>query len=312
MSEIRHLTVLPDSNRLVACGVPVVSETGLRLYDIETEQWTVPRDGLPADQTVIMSTRHGSDLIAVVFSRENGSGRLAVSHDAGITWPDSIPLPEAADPRCLLIREDSSTSWILGTVNTGLYLSDDLGTTWTQPDTPPDNPGIQCIIADPSHPDHLLTGTRIGIWESNDSGKNWIEITSRLVQNPVFIVDIVAHPRKTGCFLSIFRSETGTASVMITLDGAATWTSVQNGLYADSQPRCIAFHPTRESRLFMGTVYDGVYASDDLGTQWYPINSGLPMNKPIIVHSLNCTGDATAVLRAGTNLDGHAFQLINQ
>lgn len=309
LKEIRHLTYVPGKNALMVAGVPQDEAVGLQYFHLDDKQWTAPPEDTPAKHIFTTGYRAGSSMYAVMFANAENAGQILVTNDEGATWSDPLVLPDSADPRCLALAGEDAGILLLGTVNRGIYLSGDSGNTWTAPEMPPDDPGIQGFAVDSGDAMHVLAATRTGICESRDAGKTWQSITARFSMDPVFVVEVVSHPRKAGTFTCIHRSAAGRATVLRSTDAGETWTPIQNGLYADSQPRCIVFHPTNDTTAYMGTVYDGVYKTDTMGDTWYPINNGLPVEKPIIIHCLEFVPGNPGALMAGSNLEGQLFEL---
>ncbi len=309
LQEVRHIQYLPDKNILAVSGVPVEGRPGLQFFNIADNQWIAPPENTPLQQIFTMSYNTGSALYAVMFSSAESAGQVLVSIDNGTSWSDPLILPENTDPRCVTLAGENSAVMLLGTINHGVYLSEDSGTTWMTPETPPDNPGIQGFAVDSGDPSHILAGTRIGLCESRDGGVNWQAVTNRFSNESVFVVEVVAHPRKAGVFTLIYRTAEGAAMVLRSTDTGQTWTPIRNGLFGDAQPRCVVFHPESDTTAYIGTVYDGIYKTESMGDQWVPINNGLPVEKPIIIHCMEFVPGTPGALMAGSNLDGQLFEL---
>jgi len=65
------------------------------------------------------------------------------------------------------------------------------------------------------------------------------------------------------------------SNIMKSKDKGVTWARVMAGLDNISLFRHIAVDPIRPNRLYLSTVIDGVYTSDNAGQSWYKINQGL-------------------------------------
>ncbi|MCD4655751.1 hypothetical protein K8T06_17650 [bacterium] len=306
--EIKCLKAVSEKNIVLAGCVPEEAQKGIQVFNLSNKSWTTAPEDIPVNCMYPNIYEYGSMLFAVQFATEQDSGMIWVSNDLGETWQNSITIPENADPRCLKHCGENNGTLLLGTVSSGIFLSLDNGVTWNLPDTPTNDSGIQTFAVDAGNPNHILTGTRKNICESNDGGKNWHPITANITESEIFIVDIVAHPRKSGNFICIYRIS-GKASLILTTDAGQTWKPIQNGLFDDSQPRCIEFHHSDDSIIYMGTVYDGIYQSKDFGELWSPINNGLPMDKPIIIHCLEIVPGSPSNLLAGSNVNGTLYQL---
>jgi photosystem II stability/assembly factor-like uncharacterized protein len=62
--------------------------------------------------------------------------------------------------------------------------------------------------------------------------------------------------------------------LLISTDGGDTWRSSNSEV--DGKSVCLAVDPHDPLKLYVGTWYSGVYRSNDGGSTWQPINTGLP------------------------------------
>ncbi len=310
LAEVRHLLYIPETQSILAGGIPKENMAGIAKYDLSLADWSTSSDEETLDRQVSWISKESDSIWASFFKTSDKSGALLVSHDNAMTFSEYIPLPEDADPRCFLIGGDESNRILLGTVNNGIYISDDRGESWRQPQTPISDTSIQCFAGNKSRPDHILAGTLAnGLWETFDGGENWASISSRISAGDYLVVDVNSHPLKDDCFVCIYRLQ-GEAFVTITTDGAKTWKPIQEGFYSDIQPRCIAFHPSKPETIFTGTVMDGVYRSDNLGESWYPINNGLPLKTTLIIaHRMMAIEQNSPSLYAGLSYQGFVYTL---
>ncbi len=310
LEEIRYLYLIPETNALLAGGFPRRDLPGLSVYNPIEKTWAIITDDTPVNQQVSWIASAGEAIFVSFFAGIDNKGTILASHDSGKTFDDVIPLPDDIDPRCFVLPDDNPASMLLGTVNDGLFLTDDGGETWRQPQTPTADPGIQSLAVNSGNSNHILVGVRTGLWKSMDQGENWVSITPRLLSDQYFVVEVTAHPNKENVFTCILRDDMGDAYLYMTKDGGVSWYEIRDGFHADAQPRCITWHPANPEVMFAGTVIDGVYRSDNLGQNWYPINKGLPLeNALIIVHRLFPVNDPTLRLYAGLNIHGQVLKL---
>ena len=308
LMEIRQLA--PNDQTLFAGGLVIPGQIGLTKLDLTTGKWEQISGNIPTNHSVSALLIDGDSLFASFFSNSDQGGSIWLSPDLGKTWPEQpLPFPASVDPRCMLQTGTDPVTLLVGSVDNGIFLTTDKGTTWQTPLTPTEDPGIQCLVVDAEDENYLIAGTRTGLYESLDRGNTWSAITNRISSDPFFVVDVEAHPDLAGCFVCIYRTQASSASLALTTDKGQTWRAIRNGLYEDSQPRCIAFHPTRQNVWFLGTVMDGVYRTDDSGGTWYPINGGLPLkDQLLIVHALTILPSNPPILFAGTNAGGASFR----
>jgi hypothetical protein len=310
LKEVRSLIHIPETRSILAGGLAEVNMSGISMYDLSQSNWLSSPENIPFNQQVSWLFSRDNSVWASFFMSPEQPGTLRISHDNGKTFMEEIVLPENIDPRCFLVDGTGNQVILLGSVNDGLLISEDGGESWRLPASAISDPGIQCLARNTNRPDHILAGARTGLWESLDGGENWSSITSRIHPLNVFIVDVMAHPLKEDCFVCIYRNNVAEASIVITTDGASTWTPIRQGFYPDAQPRCIAFHPSNPDIMFSGTVMDGVYRTDTLGDTWFPINNGLPLeDNLVIVHRLTAVQGDTPVLYAGLNTEGLVYKL---
>lgn len=183
-----------------------------------------------------------------------------------------------------------------------LRSSDDLGNTWTQPESPnikfPTDTGaalkqIWQIAAGPANePETLFCGVEpAALFESKDGGQSW-NLVRGLFDHPdrprwepggggLCLHTILPDPSGRGRLLvaistgGVYRSE----------DGGRSWRSRNQGIRAEFLPdkypefgQCVhkvVQHPSRPDRLFLQNHF-GLYRSDDAGDSWKDIAHGVP------------------------------------
>ena len=190
-------------------------------------------------------------------------------------------------------------SWHFGAE---LCKSNDLGTTWDQPEQRrikmPANTktALENIwqIAPGADDDTLYVGTAPGgLFESHDRGETWKLNTGlwkhphRKKWNPGFgglCLHTILTNKKDPDDIKIAVSSAG---VYQTADGGATWAASNEGVKAYFMPnqypefgQCvhkIVRHPKKKKTLFLQN-HHGVYRSRDDGHTWQEIEEGLPSN----------------------------------
>lgn len=122
--------------------------SGISRYDLSHEDWATPPAEAPLNcQVSWMSRSKKTMAYGHLFSRHPIVLELCVSAMI-MEWffqRRKIPLPEDSDPRCFLVGGEESSHILLGTVNAGIYISDDRGETWRQPQTPISDTNIQVL-----------------------------------------------------------------------------------------------------------------------------------------------------------------------
>jgi hypothetical protein len=200
---------------------------------------------------------------------------------------------------------------ILAGVGTGhwgplLTYSDDLGTTWTEPEQPPIGFPVgtdaavarvwQIQPASAQQPDVVYAGVEPhALFRSDDGGQSF-SLVEGLWQHPqrpqwmpggggACLHTVLPHPTDPDDVLVAMSA----AGVYRTRDGGASWQPANRGIQVANVPedqrfpefgQCVhkvAHHRDRPERLFAQNHF-GVYRSDDRGDSWTAIESGLPSN----------------------------------
>lgn len=190
----------------------------------------------------------------------------------------------------------------VGVNNGGVWKSDDYGRTWNPIFDEAPTGSVGDLAVSPTHPDIIYVGTGEGlhrpdlgvgdgIFKSEDGGKTWnyvglsdVQQVGRLIIHPtnpdiVFVAGL-GHPYGANEERGVFR----------TTDGGKSWEKV---LYLDHNTGAIQveFDPTNPDVLFadlwehregpwenarFSGSNSGLYKSEDGGTTWRKLTSGLP------------------------------------
>jgi len=148
-----------------------------------------------------------------------------------------------------------------------------------------DEPGLQCLAADPRRPERIVAGSRgRGVWLSEDGGRSWED--ARLPQPDVFSVAVSPADGAVyaGCEPSmLFRVGNGgweELSALRELPSAPTWSFPPRPW--TSHVRWIAPSPHEASLLLVGIELGGLMRSEDGGATWEDHRPGAQPD----VHSL--------------------------
>ncbi len=155
-----------------------------------------------------------------------------------------------------------------GTDN-GVFVSTDIGTSWTSRNSGLGNLHVQCLTFVGST---LFAGTRgNGIFSSIDSGTTWVSCNTGV----------------TGLYVrSLFFSQNTLFAGMVpgnnydqggpvrSTDEGMSWTCVSPGTRSDN----VTAFDTIGNHLLMATVFSGVYLSQNEGESWFSADSGLENN----------------------------------
>jgi photosystem II stability/assembly factor-like uncharacterized protein len=191
-------------------------------------------------------------------------GRIYTSTDDGITWT-SISPPEFSGMAIDAIAIDSSNHIYLGGYK-GLFRSDNNGESWTGINSGLENLDAKyprCLTAGPQGV--VFAGFDEGIYRTTDYGAHWSPMNKGLTS--LYIGSIVI--TKSGYILAsisnfsdlgggVFRSTIFGDSLVKVLDDFSGSLAIDNA-----------------GHIFDGSILSGIYKSDDEGSTWVPVNTGL-------------------------------------
>jgi serine/threonine protein kinase len=179
----------------------------------------------------------------------------------------------------------------------GVYRTDDGGRNWTA-----QNRGIramtmperypefgQCvhkIVMHPARPERLFLQSHWGLYRSDDSAENWLDIANGVPSD--FGFAMVAHPRNPDCVYIVpvesdeFRCACdGRLRVYRTRNGGGSWEPLSRGLpqkraYETVLRDAITVDAFDPSGIYFGTRSGQLFGSCDEGKSWQKILEGLP------------------------------------
>ena len=224
---------------------------------------------------------------------------LHASTDGGNTWH---PVPNFRNPESISGIVVIGDRIYVGTLNTGVWYSDDDGNSWLQM-----NDGfIPRLIRELSSVGTtLIAGTNGGIFRkranedeltdinddfigqqvdsfaamgdllyvgvgntpelfrSNDEGDSWTRITAKEMRHTITTLAVFGATLYAGTYGSgVFRSD----------DKGDSWTAVNEGLTDRTVSTLLVVN---EDTVFAGTSEDGIFRTMDGGTSWVAVNTGL-------------------------------------
>jgi photosystem II stability/assembly factor-like uncharacterized protein len=216
----------------------------------------------PLVSDVSSVSAHPTDPNTVYFMTENGMKRTA---DSGATWTD-VPVP---CPRILFDPVTPTVMYAYG-ITTGIYRSNDGGTTWTQTATF----FSTSLAIDPGNHNRLYAGSIYpsDFYVSTDGGATW---TPSPTGGYLYLNSIAVDPTDGDTvyagMLGDFDSP-GTGLYRST-DGGATWSHVSLGSYYGAEIACVVIDPFDHDILYLGTTAGGwqvwgMLRSYDGGATW--------------------------------------------
>ena len=212
--------------------------------------------------------------------------------DGGVTWErvlfvnartgvsDLVIDPSNPDRLWAGMWEFRRRPWFFesGGPGSGLYRSEDGGTTWTRLEAADGLPegelgriGLSVHRADPRVVYALVEAAESALLRSEDGGRSWerIEATGRVNPRPFYYTDIRVDPRDPDRIYNLHgrlqRSD----------DGGVSWRTLSRGVHPDFHALWI--DPVDPERLWAGTD-GGVYVSHDGGDDWRMLDN-LPVGQ---------------------------------
>jgi photosystem II stability/assembly factor-like uncharacterized protein len=188
-----------------------------------------------------------------------GEGGFCRSADSAATWTCGA-FPGYAGQIAEISRRDGSAPRLLASAPSGIYFSDDSGTTWVHGElaTQPGNAPV--LGADPSG-SFVLAGAYPSLFRSDDGETGWRAAAMGL--NASSVASIALDPEVPSTIWANLASG-GSSSLFRSSDGGFTW--VPGGGPQTPAARVLALDPHDSSRLYLGDL--GAYRSDDWGATW--------------------------------------------
>jgi photosystem II stability/assembly factor-like uncharacterized protein len=157
----------------------------------------------------------------------------------------------------------------LGTIENGIYETNDGGQYWEHIDSDSLEPTMREIAINPAGPDTIFAATVRGIFRSNDAGENWHKVHLPFGSNNEFRTISISpfHPNivLTGALSYIQK----------TTDGGASW----NLIYVNNSIQDIEFDPQDTNQVYYASESaeygKSIFRSDDLGDTWVNIHNDL-------------------------------------
>jgi photosystem II stability/assembly factor-like uncharacterized protein len=196
------------------------------------------------------------------------------------------PLPQGFQDRHVQVLESGPHSQVFyaGT-DRGLLRSEDGGQTWVEVTSGLTGRSMPDLAVDPQSPEHLYIRLRFErLYESWDSGQNWQARWEGLgAAREVISIDLGSSGLLiAGANDGLFRWACpelvyagATDGLWRSQDGGESWDRWGKGL-AGITVTAVGLDPADERVAYAGTMYQGLYFTEDGGTTWRSVQSGVP------------------------------------
>jgi photosystem II stability/assembly factor-like uncharacterized protein len=190
-----------------------------------------------------------------------GGGVIAVSNDRGRTWTRRDAGLEDFSVRAIAVDPHDPSFVVVGGL-TGVYRSDDGGTTWNKIS---DQENVESLAVDPRTHDRIYVGTWRQGQRSEDGGKTWKMINNGMVLDTDMFQILVEHDNPDSVWVStcgwVYNSG----------DRGDKWTRYRDG-FNNRRIHDIEVDPCNRDTVYAGSV-GGLYRTDDRGKSWYAVSS---------------------------------------
>jgi photosystem II stability/assembly factor-like uncharacterized protein len=204
------------------------------------------------------------------------AGKLFLSSDGGAHWSqfarlggDDYVLDNVAinpvDPNVMYVA-----AWALVNNDGDLFRSSDGGKTWQ---TLPGIHGksLRAMALAPSDPKIIVVGALDGVYESQDGGDSWAQISPPHHAEIKNVQSVAIDPKNPAIIYA------GTWHLpWKTSDGGKTWESIKKGIIDDSDVFSIIIDPTNPSNMY-ASACSGIYRSESAGLLFHKIQ-GMPFS----------------------------------
>ena len=258
-----------------------------------------------------------------IYAGSNTTG-IWKSTNFGVNWVQSNTGLTNLTVQTMAIGTSNPNVLYCGTSQTGagagVYKSSDAGGTWTQINNGivETSVGIQAIAVNPTNPDIAyiavfdgVTDSQQGIYKTTDGGTIWNVANTGMgtVKNILTIIINPLNQNVLYCGTSFgVTSQMGPPHIYKTVDGAATWTDMSNGipnLPTDNKPvRCLSISTADTAVLIAGLFLNtdslsGMYLTTNGGSLWTRRHSGLPNAVGSLIRSCLIRPGSTTEFYAG-------------
>ncbi len=238
--------------------------------------WTAVNSGLATLDITVLEVQ-GNDL----WAGTNGGG-VYYADITGLpaTWTWTL-LTSPGDPTINDIEVDPADPLdIYVSTPSGIYISDDGGTSWGTPTTDPSDSSITRILMNPAASSTMYaSGYSGGFFGSTDSADTWTVSNTGIIAGDfaALAVDPASAVSATVYLGYWARTADGSSTgAYKSTDGGGTWTNISSlSPLAGGDIRTMRVDPVTTATVYAATDGGGVYKSVTGGSTWAQANVGL-------------------------------------
>ncbi len=203
------------------------------------------------------------------LSQNLDKGSVWKSDDGGGTFFSQSKINETAriekaDILSIAYHPSKPATVFVGTVEDGIFSTDNGGDTWKQIVFPPKK--IYSFIPDKNDPDHRMfasgvLGNQGKMFRTDNGGETWKDIYSEPGQG-TFVSALSQHFADR----NVIFAGTSSGTVVKSVDGGNTWRNIGNKI--DGSVSDIAFDATKKMVTYLLAMGQKLYYSSDGGAQW--------------------------------------------
>lgn len=220
-------------------------------------------DDLVVDNLVVDES-DPKTLYAGVWSMDETTGGIYISHDGGATWKSS-PDMYGQSVRSLTQAPSNPKMLVAGAIS-GVYRTEDGGEHWTQ--ISPQGSGeihkVESVAIDPTDPHTIYAGTWHLPWKTTDGGATWHNVTQGLIDDSD-VFSIILDPKMPS---TVYLS--ACSGIYKSLDGGGQFHKIQGIPSTARRTRVLMQDPTNLSIVYAGTT-EGLYKTVNAGATWAPM-----------------------------------------
>lgn len=266
------------------------------------QSWTNLSQGMSYSRVIAMAI--DPTYPATVYAGTKGDA-VYKSHDGGQRW---ISMRTGLDDATItsvvnqFIFDPADAQHIFLATTMGVFETKNGGEQWTKRmEGMKEVLMVVTLAMDPTRPSILYAGTSGGVYKSIDQAGHWEKVNNGLV--PPDMLKTSRALNVTSILVDPYAPDTVYAATLSglykTTDAARAWTRV-GGSLADQMIITMVLDRTRQGVIYI-TGRDGVHRSEDGGTTWKLMNTGLATTN---VRAIAQSATDPKVFYAGTNGSG--------